>query len=114
VDILENTVNGVAPTGTNATAYGIYTTSNGNGSVSGNRVRGLSSAGTGAPFGIFNATSGRLVSRDNVVQGPGPGIVGGIGIRCFTSEATARDNVIAGFATGIDGCLASSNAVNSN
>jgi hypothetical protein len=114
VDVIGNTVNGVAPTGADANAYGIYTSSNGNGSVNGNRVRGLASAGTGAPFGIYTFSSGRSITRDNDVQGPGPGVVGGIGIRCTDNFATARDNVVAGFATGIDSCLLSLNVINTN
>jgi hypothetical protein len=114
VDILDNAINGVAPTGTNANAYGIYTWDNGYGGVSGNRVRGLAATGTGAPLGIYNVSSGRGVIRDNDVQGPGTGVAGGLGIRCTDNGATAKDNVVAGFSTGIDSCLTSANVVNGN
>ena len=112
VDIINNTINGVAPGGTDAHAYGIHTIANGQGSISGNRVRGLAPTGTGAPLGIYNVNSQRVVIRDNDVQGPGPGIAGGIGIRCLSNAAIARDNVITGFATGLVDCLNSLNSVN--
>jgi len=114
VDVINNTVNGVAPAGANATAYGIYTTFNGDGSVNGNRVRGLAPTGTGAPRGIYNIGSGRGVTRDNDVQGPGPGVAGGVGIRCDSNATTARGNVINGFETGIEDCFTSLNVVNPN
>jgi len=114
VDILDNTVNGVAPTGTDANAYGIQTDTNGQGSISGNRIRGLASTGTGAPLGIWTNNSGRGVFFENIVQGPGPGVAGGVGVRCHTNAATARSNVILGFETGVLNCLNSSNSVNAN
>jgi hypothetical protein len=112
VDILDNTVNGVAPTGTNATAYGIYTNFNGGGSITGNRVRGLAASGAGTTVGILNVNSGRMVVRDNDLQGDG--VASSVGVRCATNQATARDNVIGGFATGVLNCLSSGNTVNPN
>jgi hypothetical protein len=35
-------------------------------------------------------------------------------VSCTNNQATARDNVIAGFASGIDNCLSESNTVNTN
>jgi len=115
VDILDNTINGVAatPSGSgNATAYGVYTDSNGEGSVAGNRVRGLAASGTGTNYGIYNSSSGRMVVRDNDLQGNA--VVGSIGVHCSDNQATARDNVIGGFATGVSNCLSSGNTVNAN
>jgi parallel beta-helix repeat protein len=114
VDVLNNTVSGVAATGTDSHAIGIHTNFNGYGSVNGNRVRGLAPTGTGAHRGIYTSNSEHSIIRDNDVQGPGPSAAGSIGVRCANSQATARNNVVAGFETGIDGCLSSSNAVNSN
>jgi len=114
VDVLDNTVNGVAPIPNgsgNAMATGIYTESNGEGSVAGNRVRGLAASGTGTTIGIDNSNSGRLVVRDNDVQGNG--VAGSIGVYC-DNQAMARDNVVAGFATGVQNCLPSGNTVNAN
>ena len=104
VDVLDNTVNGVAatPSGGNSWAYGIRTNSNGEGSVSGNRVRGLAASGTGTIYGIYNANSARLVVRDNDVQGNG--VAGSGGLHCSTSNSRAKDNIVNGFATGISGC----------
>ncbi|WP_167285321.1 right-handed parallel beta-helix repeat-containing protein [Marilutibacter alkalisoli] len=114
VDIINNTVNGVAPTGTDTSAIGINTDFNGSGSISGNRVRGLAPTGAGVPYGIYTTNTGRSIIRDNDVQGPGPGVAGSLGIRCFTNEGTVLDNAIAGFQTGIANCFTGSNVVNSN
>jgi hypothetical protein len=95
-----------------ATAYGIYTATNGDGSVAGNRVRGLVASGTGLTYGIYNVDSGRMITRDNDVQGSG--VAGSIGVRCTNNRATARDNVIAGFTTGILNCLSDGDTVNPN
>jgi hypothetical protein len=115
VDVLDNTINGVAGTGTDATVFGIFYSSSNVGSINGNRVRGLASAGNGAPFGIYAYNPSRGVIRDNDVQGPDPGVAGGIGIYCSTNAITAHGNVIAGFATGVSPlCLDSSNIVNTN
>jgi len=113
VDIINNTINGVVPT-SGANAYGIRTAANGAGSVVGNRIRGLAPSGGGAPLGIFNGNSGRTVIFENVVQGPGSAVAGGIGIRCESNAASARHNMVLGFNTGIQTCLSSANSVNNN
>jgi hypothetical protein len=112
VDIIDNTVNGVAPGGTNANAIGIGSNFNGDGSITANRVRALAANGTGLDLGIYNTNSGRLVVRDNDVQGNGN--AGSIGIRCITNQGTARGNIISGFDTGVQNCLSSSNTTNTN
>lgn len=114
VDILGNTVNGVAglPDSGVAHAYGIATFQNSEGSVAGNRVRGLVSAGAGTTFGIYNSSSGRLILRDNDVQGSG--VAASVGVHCTDDQATARDNVVTGFITGISNCLSARNTVNVN
>jgi len=114
VDVLGNTINGVAatPSSGNATSYGIYTLNNGDASVAGNRVRGLTASGTGTTYGVKNITSGHTIVRDNDVQGAG--VASSIGVSCSSNQSTARDNVIAGFSTGIDTCVSDGNTVNSN
>ncbi|QDH71414.1 right-handed parallel beta-helix repeat-containing protein [Marilutibacter alkalisoli] len=112
VDIIDNTVIGVAPGGTNANAFGIGSNFNGDGSINSNRVRGLAANGTGLAFGIYNTNSGRIVVRDNDVQGTGS--TGSIGIRCITDQGTARGNIISGFNTSIQNCLSSNNTMNTN
>lgn len=112
VDIIDNTVNGVAPGGANANAIGIGSNFNGDGGITGNRVRALASNGTGLDLGIYNTNSGRLVIRDNDVQGNGSSA--SIGIRCITNQGTARGNIISGFDTGVQNCLSSSNTTNTN
>ena len=58
--------------------------------------------GTGAAFGIYNATSDRVVMRDNALLGAGG--ANGLGLRCHNANGSARDNLILGFAAGISGC----------
>ena len=105
VDVLDNTVDGVAaiPSSGNATSYGIRTTANGDASVVGNRVRGLAASGTGTTYGIWNEASGRTIVRRNDLQGSG--VAGSIGVYCSSNQATARANIVPGFVTAISGCL---------
>lgn len=111
-DVIDNTINGVAAGGTGVTAFGIRTNGNGLASVSGNRVRGLAPSGTGLAYGIYNYNSGRMVIRENDLQGTGS--AGSVGIRCIDNAATARDNVVAGFTTAVEACLSSGNTLNVN
>jgi len=105
VDVLDNTVSGVtARSGGNGPAYGIFVFDNANGSVSGNRVRGVRKDGTGQAFGIFNQFATRLSMRRNDLGGDAS--AGSVGIYCDSFSASARtiDNVISTFATGLSGC----------
>jgi hypothetical protein len=98
-DILDNTVSGVvATTGGNGFAYGIYTSYNLNGSVSGNRVRSVLKDGTGLGYAIYNDLSDRVTLRDNDLLGDGS--AGNRGMRCATSNGSAKNNVIIGYAVG--------------
>ncbi|WP_167285318.1 right-handed parallel beta-helix repeat-containing protein [Marilutibacter alkalisoli] len=115
VDIVDNTVSGVLPTPNGSGigwAYGIYANSNDGGTITGNRVRGLVPAGAGAARGIYDLQAGRAIVRGNDVQGNGGS--GSVGVHCSNNKGTARDNLIAGFETGIQNCLASGNTVNGN
>lgn len=112
VDVIDNTVNGVAAIDANSTGYGIFTQSNGEGSVVGNRVRGVVSSGTGAAYGIWNNNSGRSVIRGNIVQGLGAAF--GSGIRCTSNQATSRDNVVVGFPSGVLNCVTFEDVFNVN
>jgi hypothetical protein len=103
VDVLDNTISGAAVgAGSNGSVYGIYTSGNSNGSVRGNRVRGLVKSGTGAEFAIYNFASDRIALHDNDLAGDAT--AGGIGLICSSTNARARDNTINGFATAINGC----------
>ena len=114
VAVLDNTVNGVIAMSDagEAWAYGIVTMYNSDGSVTGNRVRGLVGSGMGAAIGIYNGNSGYLVVRENDVQGND--VINSIGVRCENGRAIARDNIIAGFSTGIENCLSDGNTLNPN
>ncbi|MEZ0471490.1 right-handed parallel beta-helix repeat-containing protein [Luteimonas salinilitoris] len=114
VHIIDNTISGVAPTpeSGSATAYGIYTETNGDGTVIENRIQGLAAAGAGSAHGIWNNNSGRTFVSSNKLKGDGA--TNSVGVRCTNIQATAHDNAIAGFATGVLNCLSSSNIVNPN
>ena len=102
VDILDNTVSGtVARATSNGAAYGIFAFGS-DASVRGNRVRGTLKDGTGVNYGIFNASSLRVIMRDNEVVGVAD--VGSIGLRCTNANGSAADNTISGFETAISGC----------
>jgi hypothetical protein len=101
-DVLDNTVAGVAATsGGNGTVHGITTSTNLDGRVVGNGVRGLVKDGTGIAYGISNFSSNRLTLVGNHVVGDGST---GVGLLCQGANDSATDNVISGFATGISIC----------
>jgi hypothetical protein len=108
VDLVDNTISGVAPTanaGGSATAYGISTHAL-VGTVAGNRVRGLAPLGAGSARGINNQANGRIVVRGNDVTGSGVGV----GISCTYAVGAALGNVVSGFGgAGLTGCTAQDN-----
>jgi parallel beta-helix repeat protein len=109
VDVLDNTVNSVTASGTNAYAFGIYTDTNPDGTISGNRVRGVVKTGAGLAHGLYNYSSGRITLRNNDVVGDGS--AGGIGLSCATAQGRATGNVIGGFATAINTCSGTNNEI---
>ncbi|QDH71415.1 right-handed parallel beta-helix repeat-containing protein [Marilutibacter alkalisoli] len=114
-DIIDNTISGVAPGTTDASAYGIFVaavSSNLPATVARNRIRGLTPNGTGVAHGIHIFNSNHTVVRDNDVQGNAA--PGSVGVHCGSDRGTARDNNISGFATGVVNCLFAGNIVNSN
>jgi parallel beta-helix repeat protein len=112
VHVLDNTVSGVTPTQDlgNARGYGIHVSDNADGTISGNRVAGLISFGfgEGGGFGIYTTNSGYISIVGNHVASAS----GKIGIRCSGwNGEIARDNVVMGFADGINGCRDDSNSL---
>jgi parallel beta-helix repeat protein len=104
VDIVENTVSGLAATsGSNQNAYGIYVSNSSNGRISGNDVGGLVHDGiSGVIYGIISNSTGHIILRGNNVSGDGS--TGSYGLSCNDSLGTAKDNVTTGFATAIQLC----------
>jgi nitrous oxidase accessory protein NosD len=108
VDVLDNTVSGVTAhshgDGSVGDGYaiGIQTSDNSGGSISGNRVRGVIPDGTGLAYGVWLFYSNHIALRNNDVVGTA--IAGSIGLRCESATGHARDNVLIGFAIGIDTC----------
>ena len=100
VDVLDNTISGVAATASgNGYAIGIFSGGN---IVSGNRLSGLVSDGTGLVWGIRN-NSTKLFITSNFLTGSG--LTGSEGLSCFNvNNSRAKDNVISGFATGMTNC----------
>jgi hypothetical protein len=109
VDIVDNTVSGVATS--NAAAYGIYTQGNEGGSVRGNRVRGVSkNGGAGAVAAINNQdASARMVIRDNNLTGDAQ--AGSTGVACDVATNRAKANSIKGFAVAVVGCSNDGNVI---
>ena len=115
IDVIGNTVNGVMPGGTDTSACGVCLfamNSNQPAVVADNRIRGLAPNGNNTVYGVSISNTVRTTLRGNTVQGSG--VAGSIGIRCSNNHATARDNIVGGFATGIENCTASGNTVNPN
>jgi hypothetical protein len=115
VDVIDNTVSGLQPALANGSVHGIEAQWN-SGTVRGNRVRGLVKKGTGTAVGIYAGTNMagdyqyRPMIRDNDLLMEYD-TAGSIGIGCLGNEASqrpqtgrAKDNVVVGFATPVDGC----------
>jgi len=102
IDVIDNTVIGVAPGADgsgNGSGYALRVELNDGGVIQGNRVRGVTSVGTGAAYGIFLASGTRMSVRDNHVAGPGEAA-----LLCPDSSSGAKDNSLFGFASGFLGC----------
>ena len=99
-----------AATFANADSHGIYTSDNLNGSITGNRVRGLVKNGTGGIYAIFNRLSDRITLRNNDVVGDGS--TKSTGLRCNnTSTGRALNNLVSGFAIAIENCTGGGNEI---
>ena len=103
IDILDNTISGVAARrGGGGCAYGILTQSNLAGSINGNRIRAVLKDGVGFGYDIYNSLSDRVTLRDNDLLGDSSD--GNRGMRCATSNGSAKNNVINGFGIGLETC----------
>jgi hypothetical protein len=104
VDVVDNTVSGVLSNDLQPDndARGISAGANGNGSIVGNRVRGIVPSGAGRAFGIIDFTVGTSVIGNNIVQGLGQ--QNSTGIFCNSGATLSRDNVVSGFWVPVDRC----------
>jgi hypothetical protein len=115
VDVLDNTISGVAASGTNNSVFGIIAITNPGGSISGNRVRGVIKTGAGIAYGITSgigsdsAGTHRITVRNNDVVGDDS--TGSVGVSCATAQGRATGNVIGGFATAINTCSGTNNEI---
>jgi len=112
VDVLDNTVTNVAGNANDAVNFGIFTASNGNGTVERNRVKGIVANPDGYAYGIFNGNSGRILVRDNNLQGLNH--PNSVGIGCTSNQGTAGGNFITGFGFAVEACANINNTVNPN
>ena len=103
VKVLNNVVDDTQ--GTGGSAFGIYTLfSHGASIIMQNSVSRTEHSGTSGSYGITQASSARVLIKDNVVINSGQ--QGTAAIRGQTSaESLCRDNSIMNFATGISDCL---------
>jgi len=103
VDILDNTISGVAATsGGGGYARGISTDLNTSGRIIGNGISGLLGDGSGTAYAIENNSSDRISIRNNNLVGDGGS--GSVGMICTSSSGRAKDNVVSGFFLAIGGC----------
>jgi hypothetical protein len=110
VDVLDNTVSGVMARATSSGyAIGIHSFSNAGGTLRGNRIRQLVRDGNGLVFGIRLLSSSRVTLRENDLGGSAS--AGSKGLYCQSSTGRAKDNVINGFAVGIDTCSNDGNVI---
>jgi hypothetical protein len=92
----------VAGSGSTSPAYGIYAYKNPDGTIGGNRVRGVVKDGVGLALGIVVPGTVRVVLRNNTLIGDSS--AGSKGIDCDASTDRAKDNTISGFAVGMESC----------
>jgi hypothetical protein len=101
-DVLDNTIDTVLPAaGSNGNGYGLYIDNSTGASITDNRLRNVFGDGTGEAFGIFGQATSRVTIADNQVIGAAGT---GTAISCSDAVSTAKDNTIAGFASGLSGC----------
>ena len=103
IDVQDNTVSNVVATATSdGDAYAISLFNNVDGSIEGNRVRGVMPDGTGKGWGVYTPTSTRLSLSNNEVIGDGVSSV--TGFECNGSGDRARNNVLNGLSTAMNSC----------
>jgi hypothetical protein len=113
VDVLDNTIDGVAPVGPgDISAFGLVVQNNPDGIIDGNRIRGLAPSGTFIAAGIVVSTPGRVLIRNN--QLVGTGVTNSVAISCSSNTASAMQNQIAGFDYGVSSCQSDGDVINSN
>ena len=103
VDVIDNTIDGVAPISDDYRhAAGIRTTALQEAVISGNRVRGLVPAGGGVSFGVINHDVGAVHVRDNHLFADGA--PGSTGVYCTSDRQLVTDNRMTGFDVGYSTC----------
>jgi len=101
-DIVGNTVDGVFDSSADPKqVYGIINWDGSGNVISGNRIRGLSSA-SGSNGIVLTIGSERVSVRDNAIAN---GEGSGYGIHCVAANDIATGNHVGGFDQGVAGCL---------
>ena len=118
MDIINNTVNGLVTSGDSETGLrvvGIAMEGGAGGVIAGNRIRGLGTVGGsyGSIYGILAVGSTAIFK--NIVQDTTGGNEYEAGIACGDNSASAHENVILGFTTGVENyCFSGINHTNPN
>ena len=103
VDVIDNTIDGVAPISVDYThAAGIRTFQLNEAVISGNRIRGLVPAGDGVSFGVANLDVGPIHVHGNHLFADGA--AGSTGVYCTSDRQLVTSNRMTGFDVGYSTC----------
>ena len=103
VDVIDNTIDGVAPESDDYRhAAGIRSITLDSSVISGNRVRGLAPTGDGVSFGVINQDVGAIHVHGNHLFGNGN--PGDTGIYCTDARQLVTNNRMTGFDVGYSTC----------
>ena len=103
VDVIDNTIDGVAPISVDYThAAGIRTFQLNEAVISGNRIRGLVPAGDGVSFGVANLDVGPIHVHGNHLFADGA--AGSTGVYCTSDRQLVTNNRMTGFDVGYSTC----------
>ncbi len=102
-DVIDNTVDGVFPSDSgDYSGFGILSNFVASGTISGNRIRGVTSTNAGTAAGIWNSSSSAVIVDGNYLHGGF--LAGSTGIRCTNSLGRSTRNHVLGFATAVVNC----------
>lgn len=102
--VVDNTIDGTVPSGTNIPAYGIWV--NDPTSIVGNRIGGIVHSGTAVSRGIF-VNGSHVLIKDNFIDGGD--VANSMGVACANETTIARDNSVVDAVDGVNGCYSLDN-----
>ena len=110
VDVLDNTVAGVAAT-IGGSSIGISSVLNTGATIQDNRVSGLMRSAEGEALGINSVLGNPVIEGNSLV---GLYMTGTTGVNCGSAAGTSVRNTIVGFTAGVTGCHSSGDVFNPN